>query len=257
MSFHNFILFITHYITMTASSLDPTSTSLVQLLSTFTKGDTLVFYYPATDSSIGMNNGNFNNFNLPNDKNIVMCFYNAYVPGSVNLSVKTYDPSVTPTDPSNQFAVLKNDDRTTAELVGIIYALSSGSARYMAIIHPTTTVNPVFDSRLQVTTSSTGGVTLIGTDTTMGPLMTPDGFGLVIVISKGSPLISISLSRSNYIQSICQTNCGSVLSANTTYSPFLFWVCNGIWLFVLIIILLVCSLSYRGGGTGSEKKLFK
>lgn len=233
---------------MTTPTLDPTSNSILTLLTTFAKNETLVFNYTGTNSNMAVGN-----FNLPNDKNIIISFYNAYVPGNINLSVTTYDPTITPTDPSNQNAVLKSIDDTTSEMIEIVYAISSLSTPYMGIIHPITTT---FDARLQATTSSTGGVSITGTDTTLSPLMTPDGFGLVIVISKNSPLININLSRSNYLQTLCQKNCGSILSASSAnsmsiYSP-LFLICNGVWLFVFIIVLLVCSLS-----TGDRKILHR
>jgi hypothetical protein len=221
----------------TGASPNISSADIISKISSFDPKETLTFDYSglSAKSAVG-------SFNLPNDKNIIMSFYNAYVPEDVNLTIMTYNPTITPTQSTNQFAVLKDPSIVSTDIINISNSLNSGLANYLAIVHPPTVS---YDSRLQTSPISTGGTNIIGSDSTLPDLMTPGGLGLIVVISKNSTLVSISLTRSNYITKVCQESPSTqITEQNTGYSAVLFWSCNITWFCLLLIILCICCISY-------------
>lgn len=228
--------------------ISPLSQSIIAQLCSFNPSETLSFVHVNYNAETAGGN-----FNLPSDKNIVIAFYNSYIFGDVNLLITTYNPTITPTLPTNNFAIPKYPLWVTADIKKIVSLLSSDFTHYLAIRQPTTTA---LDNDSRLTYSSSGaGISVVGTDSTLSNLLKPGGDGLIVVITKNSPLMNINLSRSSYSPKLYTTpSQGGTNSAgigSLTYGPTLFWVCNGIWLFILIIILCVCLLS--GSSSESDK----
>lgn len=166
--------------------------------------------------------------NALKEKNIVISLYGTQVNGKLDFTVSNVVKQQTNSLFSSDTATVSKD------LADISTAVKSGVAKYVPIVVPD---KVKLDSRISI--SSTESLTQIETTNIGFPdLLTPGGFGVVIVITKNSSPTRIHLSRANYLQQVCTP----LTESTTNYSSTTFWLCNGVWIISLLLLLIICWL---------------